>query len=111
MDPMFQMPESLPEIIPNRGASGPITQFPVKLALRESSPNPCSDPVHYVGRYPIQENCKRTTALVGATVVQFSYVNYEGKGSLMAVFSVRTLPSLITRNSFQNSYSDVYSMH
>ena len=48
-----------------------------------------SDVVHRFGNYPITESSKQTQALVGATFVQPSLVDYQGNKSIVFVFAVR----------------------
>ena len=48
-----------------------------------------SDVVHRFGNYPITETSKQTQALVGATFVQPSLVDYQGNKSIVFVFAVR----------------------
>lgn len=48
-----------------------------------------SDIVYRVGESLVSESSKMTQALVGATFVQPSCVDYQGKKTLMFVFSVR----------------------
>lgn len=50
-----------------------------------------SDTVHCVGSYPVTETSKLTGALVGATFVQPSNVEYQGNKSLVFVFAVSAL--------------------
>lgn len=46
------------------------------------------DIIAYIGDFPIRESSKRTTDLVGATFVQSSGLEYQGRKALMFVFSV-----------------------
>jgi len=46
-----------------------------------------SDVVHRFGNYPITESSKQTQALVGATFVQPSLVDYQGNKSIVFVFA------------------------
>lgn len=66
--PMVESPHSIPGFIP-----------PSHTA---------SDIVHHVGGFPITESSKITQALVGATFVQPSSVEFQGKKSIMFVFAV-----------------------
>lgn len=53
-------------------------------------PSPADpDVVARIGKFPILEHSKCTSALVGATFVQPANVDYRGKKSLMFVFAVR----------------------
>jgi hypothetical protein len=51
-----------------------------------------SDIIHTVNDFPIIERSKKTHALVGATFVQPSIVEYQGKKSIMFVFAVSFEP-------------------
>lgn len=57
----------------------------------QNTPYSSSQPscaVHRVGGYAVIENSKLTSALVGATFVQPSTVEYQGNKSLVFVFAV-----------------------
>jgi hypothetical protein len=71
---------------------GPTPTIPGFLPASYSA----SDIVHYIGEYPVTEESKMTQALVGATFIQASVVEYQGKMSIMFVFSV-SLASHSTR--------------
>ncbi|KDQ56818.1 hypothetical protein JAAARDRAFT_158048 [Jaapia argillacea MUCL 33604] len=71
-------------------------------------PDDESDVVAYLGDYPIRENSKCTLAVIGATFVQASDVEYKGKKSLMLVFSdlaVKVEGTFILRYRFFDIFS------
>ncbi|KAG6875949.1 hypothetical protein C0993_006621 [Termitomyces sp. T159_Od127] len=51
-------------------------------------PNLDSDITHRINKHPIQESSKMTAALVGATFVQPSVIDYQGKKAILFVFAV-----------------------
>lgn len=52
-------------------------------------PEGTSDVVYHLEGFPITENSKQTQALVGATFVQPSIIDYQGKKAIVFVFAVR----------------------
>ena len=71
--------------------SSPQASPPSGAQSQASTPNSPSfeDVIHHVGNYAITESSKVTSSLVGATFVQPAIVDYEGKKSIIFVFSVR----------------------
>ncbi|KAF9011972.1 velvet factor-domain-containing protein [Cyathus striatus] len=70
------------------------------------------DIVHHVGEYPVTESSKMTPALVGATFIQPSCVEHQGKKSLVFVFAdlaVKTEGTFILRYRVFDIFSRPYS--
>lgn len=69
--------------------SSPQTSSPTAAQSQASTPNSPSsnDIIHYVGNHAITESSKVTSSLVGATFVQPAIVDYEGKKTIIFVFS------------------------
>lgn len=74
--------------------ASPQASPPTSAQSQASTPTSPSfeDVIHYVGNHVITESSKETSSLVGATFVQPAIVDYEGKKTIMFVFSVRTSP-------------------
>ncbi|KAG6889588.1 hypothetical protein C0995_016396 [Termitomyces sp. Mi166 len=71
-------------------------------------PNLASDIVHHVNNYPVKESSKVTSALVGATFVQPSIIDYQGKKAILFVFAdlaVKIEGSFILRYRFFDIFS------
>lgn len=68
-------------------------------------PEDMSDVVYHLEGFPITENSKQTQALVGATFVQPSIIDYQGKKTIVFVFAV--CPGL-TMNARVPSDNDLF---
>ncbi|KAJ7594204.1 velvet factor-domain-containing protein [Mycena floridula] len=107
-----RLPDDERELKPRKTPSHPLyqtsqQQFTFMSTSRYSQrtvPFPSNPPnaeiIHQIKEYPITEDSKRTNDLVGATFVQPSLIDWEGKKSLMFVFSdlaVKTEGNFILR--------------
>lgn len=78
------------------GEASTVTPSPTLSTSSRSGYNPqphavsnlASDIVHYVNNHPIRETSKVTAALVGATFVQPSIIDYQGAKAILFVFAV-----------------------
>ncbi|KAG5335862.1 hypothetical protein C0989_012693 [Termitomyces sp. Mn162] len=106
---------------PNRSFDEPLLSSPTLSTSSSLSeygpqlhtiPNPASETVHYVNNHPIEESSKATSALVGATFVQPSVIDYEGKKAILFVFAdlaVKIEGSFILRYRFFDIFSRPYN--
>ncbi|KNZ79114.1 hypothetical protein J132_01162 [Termitomyces sp. J132] len=86
--------------------------FPVPFVSKSPSKSEASETVHYVNNHPIEESSKATSALVGATFVQPSVIDYEGKKAILFVFAdlaVKIEGSFILRYRFFDIFSRPYN--
>jgi len=98
-----------------KSLQSPITATPLHAPTHGYLPSSGATPdiVSHVGDYPIRESSKQTHALVGATFVQPSSVDYQGKKSLMFVFAdlaVKVEGTFILRYRVFDIFSKAYGI-
>ncbi len=71
-------------------------------------PEGTSDVVYHLEGFPITENSKQTQALVGATFVQPSIIDYQGKKAIVFVFAVCRELSDACLHSINNSFDRIW---
>ncbi|KAG6878817.1 hypothetical protein C0992_007472 [Termitomyces sp. T32_za158] len=72
-----------------------------------TAPSLASDIVHYVNNHPVQESSKMTTALVGATFVQPSVIDYRCKKAILFVFAVCSLILFNSESKYRSEFQDL----